>query len=51
MALRAAAPLLIETLESATAWQEDESMYSDEWLWVGHVDAAKAILATKGEEQ
>ena len=28
VALRAAAPLLIETLESATAWQEDESMYS-----------------------
>lgn len=50
VALRAAAPPLIEALDSAIAWQEDESMYSDEWPWVEHVNTAKAILATKGRD-
>ena len=50
VALRAAAPLLIEALDSAIAWQEDGSMYSDDFLWASHADAARAILATKGQE-
>ena len=45
VALRAAAPLLIEALDTAIAWQEDDT---DEFLWASHADAARAILATKG---
>ena len=48
VALRAAAPLLIEALDTAIAWQEDDP---DEFLWASHADAARAILATKGQDR
>ena len=46
-ALRAAAPLLIEALDTAITWQDDDP---DEFLRASAWDAARAILATKGQD-
>lgn len=48
VALRAAAPLLVEALDTAIAWQEDDP---DEFLWASHAETARAILATKGQDR
>ena len=48
VALRAAAPLLTEALDTAITWQDDDP---DEFLRASAWDAARAILATKGQDR
>ena len=48
VALRAAAPLLTAALDTAITWQDDDP---DEFLRASAWDAARAILATKGQDR